>query len=642
MNSFIVTINLITGHGAILGYQTKKVLDFATRCKICRKCNNGIPKNQHDCRCNFKGSAKSMEPDIAVQLVAHSEILQQANVTVAVLVGDDDSSTMAALHKDGAGCNVAKWSDIIHCKKNVGNALYKLQPKYRVLTSKVIKYLQRCFMYAIVQNRNNSSDVKNAILNITDHVFGKHNNCGNWCKFRTKPFPESRYPSLPRGECLSGIELEHAIRNIFFRYSNHSEKLAPCASTQPNEALNSAISSKNPKAKFYSGSESNDYRVAAAVSQVNVGTQYVVALNERLGLSPGENTKLHKLRMDRKRKQNKIRQSTTSSKRRRLFLKNKNSQTTACNEKREGLSYQSDMGMTTSIVNNQPAFANTELHPQIPVESYKIAYFDLETTGVSTSAEVVQIAAMVNDQYYSAYIQPKYIPHVVTGITGLQAKNGHLFLNNVQVDTVERCDAWNGLINFLSKFNAPFTLVGHNISFDMRFTFRELNLLGLKPNFEKIVHGVIDTLQVLKKVLPGQASYKQNDIAVTLSVADITFGAHNALGDVRTLKNIMVKLDISEVKLKTFYQSFSSKMEKKLKLFKKKENLQTLSVYKDILSTKMLNKIAAHFKLDDLKHVYIQGGEDSIRVLFSENCNGRPRVTKNEMVLRAVLSILCT
>lgn len=46
-------------------------------------------------------------------------------------------------------------------------------------------------------------------------------------------------------------------------------------STQPNKSVNNTVASKTPKSTFYSGSESNDLRVAAAVAQKNLGHQYV-------------------------------------------------------------------------------------------------------------------------------------------------------------------------------------------------------------------------------------------------------------------------------------------------------------------------------------------------------------------------------
>jgi len=53
-----------------------------------------------------------------------------------------------------------------------------------------------------------------------------------------------------------------------------AEKLAPMTNSQRNEALNSVIGSKNPKIRFYGGSESNDFRVACGVAQTNLRYSY--------------------------------------------------------------------------------------------------------------------------------------------------------------------------------------------------------------------------------------------------------------------------------------------------------------------------------------------------------------------------------
>ena len=49
--------NSATGHGAVLGVSTGKVLDFPTRCKTCGVCSAAKDKSkQHDCRKNHTGS----------------------------------------------------------------------------------------------------------------------------------------------------------------------------------------------------------------------------------------------------------------------------------------------------------------------------------------------------------------------------------------------------------------------------------------------------------------------------------------------------------------------------------------------------------------------------------------------------------
>ena len=54
-----------------------------------------------------------------------------------------------------------------------------------------------------------------------------------------------------------------------------AKKLAPCGSSQRNECVNSSIGTKAPKIPHYGGSESSDFRTAAAISQFNEGYGYV-------------------------------------------------------------------------------------------------------------------------------------------------------------------------------------------------------------------------------------------------------------------------------------------------------------------------------------------------------------------------------
>ena len=62
--------------------------------------------------------------------------------------------------------------------------------------------------------------------------------------------------------------------------------MAPCANSLRNESLNSVIGTKNPKTRYYSGSESSDFRVACGIAQVNIGFGYISNTLERLNIEP--------------------------------------------------------------------------------------------------------------------------------------------------------------------------------------------------------------------------------------------------------------------------------------------------------------------------------------------------------------------
>uniref|UniRef100_A0A8W8P2F2 Exonuclease domain-containing protein n=1 Tax=Magallana gigas TaxID=29159 RepID=A0A8W8P2F2_MAGGI len=58
----------LTGHCSMIGSQTGKIVGYSVRNKFCRQCDNATERNQlpppHNCKRNWTGSSKSMEPDM--------------------------------------------------------------------------------------------------------------------------------------------------------------------------------------------------------------------------------------------------------------------------------------------------------------------------------------------------------------------------------------------------------------------------------------------------------------------------------------------------------------------------------------------------------------------------------------------------
>lgn len=86
----------LNGFGAIIGVKTGLVLDYVTCNRKCKRRDMGYDPRNHDCRKNFWGSAKAIEPHVAQNLVNNSTILKFQNVEIGILISDDDSSTIAA------------------------------------------------------------------------------------------------------------------------------------------------------------------------------------------------------------------------------------------------------------------------------------------------------------------------------------------------------------------------------------------------------------------------------------------------------------------------------------------------------------------------------------------------------------------
>ena len=106
------------------------------------------------------------------------------------------------------------------------------------------------------------------------------------------------------------------LKIIFNEYSTDVvvKKLAPAANSQRNESLNNSVGSKNPKIRFYGGSESNSFRVACAISQKNEGQNYVCQTLEKINIVPGVHCKKECEVTDQKTMKEKVRKSSISYK----------------------------------------------------------------------------------------------------------------------------------------------------------------------------------------------------------------------------------------------------------------------------------------------------------------------------------------
>ena len=129
------------------------------------------------------------------------------------------------------------------------------------------------------QNKDNPEGVKSSLGAVILHAFGDHSMCNiSWCGY-LKDSTNYSHGSLPYGRDLQEDNLEQDLQDQMDVFINNTGKLAPLGTSQPNEALNNTIGSKVPKIRHYAASESNDYRVACAVSQKNVGHSYVTQVS---------------------------------------------------------------------------------------------------------------------------------------------------------------------------------------------------------------------------------------------------------------------------------------------------------------------------------------------------------------------------
>lgn len=276
---------LFTGVGSLIGLRSGKVLAYNTRTQRCATCEaasrNGYPSRKHDCWLNWTGSSKAMELDVAAELAVYAS---EHGAPVAVLVGDNDSCTC----QEGQGmCESWRHKVVWYsaCQKIVCNkSLCTSEEPQRNSEWQSYKLLVDVFWVCIVSKQGQCSmlaekpEGNNWATIIVAHAFGKHDNCraasASWCGFLQDPHTY-KHKSLPHGKDLQDENLQKDLSTVVEIFVKNADKLAPLGSSQAKESLNNSVGSKAPKIHHYGASESNDYRVACAVGQKNIGYSYV-------------------------------------------------------------------------------------------------------------------------------------------------------------------------------------------------------------------------------------------------------------------------------------------------------------------------------------------------------------------------------
>ena len=332
-------------------------------------------------------------------------------------------------------------------KRSLTTRLYNLKQNARFLNSstlsqKVINYLVKCFSHAITQNKGNSVEIKKTIECIVPHAFGDHTECKtSWCGYK-RDLNNYKHKSLPHGKDLFGESLKNALNNIFSDYCTKTvvAKIAPCSNSQRNETLNGVVGSKNPKIRFYGGSDSNDFRVACAVAQRNLRYAYVDRKLEALNIEPGTFCTNYNEKMTTKVKKDKCRKSTIKFKTQRIQKHLSSSAQTARKEAKEGTTYQTGVGLNLDvntncnstkpktnlgqakfqaisseqfkeIENTLPPYTPRPLAEGVQFDennTYNFLVFDTETNTTGKLAEICQLSVcnMSGSHRFSEYVLP--------------------------------------------------------------------------------------------------------------------------------------------------------------------------------------------------------------------------------------------
>ena len=637
------TYDSLNGYSALIGSQTGKILDYCTRNRKCKICDvgrrTGVVK-EHDCRLNFYGSAKAMEADAAVQLVTDSKILKDIQVEVGVFIGDNDSSCISAIQAVTKH-EVLKQSDMNHSTKGIGNLLYEIHKNKEFdpnneLSSEIIKHVQRCFSYAVHQNKGDVGKIKTAIVNIPFHLFDYHEDCGTWCKANEDK------------ENTSGVRLQNPVlfeqlKKLFIQISENAVKFASAASSQSNESLNNMMCSKAPKRICYSLSESSDYRFAATVAQKNCGTDYLIRCMDVAGMSWNNTLQKYIQHSEKITLKTRERFSKPSYKRKRLQLKAQRSQLRNRKERTEGDTYKSNMNLLDNALSgiDDCIQITTENVVNYETDHVNIVFFDLETGGLKFVDEILQIAMKSGRNLFNAFITPtRSISHAASKANGLTTVQKKLFQHGKEVNTFPSRQVLLKVLEYLRNLGKKCILVAHNCPFDSTRFILAIQKLSLLEEFEACIEGFSDTLPLFRqKFLKRQNGYKLTTLASELLSLPCD-GAHDAGFDVNLLEKLtLVYIDINDIiKSKKSINEVLLNMQKNENI---KQQVLSYQPMKSVISVSMQKKLASFgITYELLIHTFKTKGLEEVKSLLQGGINGSPKIITTKKILNNILDYL--
>lgn len=216
------------------------------------------------------------------------------------------------------------------------------------------------------------------------------------------------------------------------------------------------------------------------------------------------------------------------------------------------------------IIPSRPTLKGTE----------SFVHFDLETTGLERTSDIVQLSAVCGTAVMNKYVVPrKRMSLAASRVTGIRfsSNDNQMFCKGQRVETVNVHAALLDFIEFLKGFENP-VLVGHNIiSFDIPVLLHKLSEFHLLNEFLSTVHLCIDTLKLSRKLFKKEevGNFRQQTLVSVLLKKE--YSAHDALQDVLLLQELFMgvlnenlsKNDLYHINFKDLFSSFTPLVEKK-------------------------------------------------------------------------------
>ena len=223
-------------------------------------------------------------------------------------------------------------------------------------------------------------------------MYNAHENCSTWCKKKSDTISDIYEQKF----ILKNEKLHKELEQMFWIYANNASKYCVSASSQSNESFNNIVSHKFPKNKSYSTSPSGDVRVASAVLSKNEGNSYLVNIKQSLNVPIRSNLEKYCQITDNNRLKRTDKAKNVETKVWRIELAQKREQLRKSLESKEGITYASNIAFELDA--SLQTFDNI---PSLSIDNCKIVYFDLETSSRDNFPDILQIAAIVDDNIFT-------------------------------------------------------------------------------------------------------------------------------------------------------------------------------------------------------------------------------------------------
>ena len=272
-----------------------------------------------------------------------------------------------------------------------------------------------------------------------------------------------------------------------------------------------------------------------------------------------------------------------------------------------------------------------------------LVFFDLETAGLSTTHQILQISMKCGKHIFNCYLTPtQSINPRTTQVNGFSAVRRKLFQNGKEVSTLPQRIAFQKVLEFLKSLTKKCVLVAHNCTFDYTRFVLAIKNISLLQNYEEIIEGFSDSLVLFRRKFPNRGTgYKLTVLASELLSLSCD-GAHDAKFYVFLLEKLCVAfLDTND--FLTLRKSISDVAVNIQNNESIKSILPSFTPLKSIISDTMQKRLAgAGFTYENIVHAFKTKGLEETKALLRGDVNGKATIIKKQSILQNIINHLST